>query len=127
MNITFFNPAFSAIVGLLVVRKVGGKEVWIAINAQARKSVDECPSHSKMYGPLIMIVLSEYDSMPESRQVLSKSSLLGRDVGGMVGLLCLKNPCNMDPMSFYQPFIHYLLLLVDHFGLSFPETVSLIS
>jgi hypothetical protein len=80
-----------------------------------------------MYGPLIMMVLSEYESMPESWQVLSKSSLLEQDVGGMVGFLCLKNPCNMDPMSFYQPFIYYSLLLVDHFSLSFPETVSLVS
>jgi hypothetical protein len=30
-------------------------------------------------------------------------------------------------MSFYQPFIHYTVLLVDRFGLSFPETVGLIA
>jgi hypothetical protein len=35
-----FNPAFSAIMGLLVVQNIGGKEVQIAINAQARKPVD---------------------------------------------------------------------------------------
>jgi hypothetical protein len=32
----------------------------------------------------------------------------------------------MDPVSFYRPFIHYSLLLVGHFGLSFPKTVGLI-
>jgi hypothetical protein len=33
----------------------------------------------------------------------------------------------MDPMSVYQPFIHYSLLLIQHFGLTFPETIGLVS
>jgi hypothetical protein len=121
------NPSYRSVVGMSVVRTVGGKDVRIAINAQARKSIDECMSRSQLYGPLITMVLSEYEKMPETRRVLSKSSLLGQNAGGMVGFRCLANPCNMDPMSYYQPFLHYSLLLVDHFGLSFPETISLVS
>jgi hypothetical protein len=30
-------------------------------------------------------------------------------------------------MTYYQPFIHYSLLLVEHYGLTFPETVGLVS
>jgi hypothetical protein len=121
------NPAFSAVVGLSVVRKVGGKEVRIAINAQGRRSIDDCLSRSTTYGPLIAMVVETFESMPPSRQILSKSSFDKHNVGGMAGFLCTKSPCHMDPMSFYQPFLHYSLLLVNHFGLSFPETVSIIS
>jgi hypothetical protein len=45
----------------------------------------------------------------------------------MAGFRCVKNLCNMDPMLFYQPFIYYSLLLIEHFGLTFPETVGLVS
>jgi hypothetical protein len=42
-----FNPAFSAVVGMLGIGKVSGKEkVRIAINAQAWKLVNECWAHS---------------------------------------------------------------------------------
>ncbi len=122
-----FIPAFSPVVGLSVVQNVGGKDVRIAINAQARLSVDLCMSRSELYSPLITMVMSEYEKMPKSRKFLSPSSLLGQNAGGMTGFRCLKNACNMDPMSYYSPFIHYSLRLVDHFGLSFPETVSLVS
>jgi hypothetical protein len=110
---------------------MGGKEKQIVINAQAQKSVDECLAHSQLYRPLISMVLSEYERMPESWKVVSPSLLLGRDEGGveggMAGFRCIQNLCNMDPMSFYQPFIHYTVLLVDRFGLSFPERVGLIA
>jgi hypothetical protein len=33
----------------------------------------------------------------------------------------------MDPMGYYQPFLHYSLKLVNHFGLSFPETISVVA
>jgi hypothetical protein len=41
-NHNSFNPVFTAVVGLSVVWKIGGKAVQISINAQAQKSVDEC-------------------------------------------------------------------------------------
>jgi hypothetical protein len=126
-----FNPAFSAVVGMLVIWTVGGKEKRIAINAQAQKSVDECLACSQLYWLLISMILSEYARMPESRKVVSPALLRGQDrggvEGGMAGFRCIRNPCNMDPMSFYQPFIHYTVLLVDRFGLSFPETVRLMA
>jgi hypothetical protein len=121
------NPAYSAVVGMSVVRNVDGRQVRIAINAQARKSIDESLSRSQMFRPMLSLVLSEYERMPEERKVVSNRLLHGRVRGGMNGFRCIKNPCNMDPMSFYQPLIHYSLLLVSHFGLSFPETVGLIS
>jgi hypothetical protein len=61
------------------------------------------------------MVLSEYEKMPNNRRVVSESLLNGPDGGGMLGFGCLKNPCNMDPTTFYQPFLHYPLPLVQHF------------
>jgi hypothetical protein len=122
-----FNPAFTAVAGLSVVRTIGGKEVRISINAQARKSVDECLARSKMYAPLMSSVLSAYEEVPEARKVISKALVEGGDCAGMVGFRCLMNRCNMDPMSYIQPFLHYSILLVQRFGLTFPETVSLMA
>jgi hypothetical protein len=61
-----FNPAFSAVVGMSVVRRVGGQEVRISINAQARKLVDKSLSRSKKYLPMLEMVMLAYESMPES-------------------------------------------------------------
>jgi hypothetical protein len=33
----------------------------------------------------------------------------------------------MDPMSFCQPFLHYPLHLIKHFGLTFPEMVVVVA
>jgi hypothetical protein len=106
------------------IMNAGGKEVWIRINTQGRKSIDDCLSYLNKYWPLLQTVLSEYKRMSNNRRVLSESLLHGPDGGGMMGFRCLKNPCNMDPMSFYQPFIHYLLLLIKHCGLTLPEMVG---
>jgi hypothetical protein len=80
-----------------------------------------------MYAPMMSMVLSKYQQVPDARKLIFKSLLLGNDVAGMVGVRCAMNPCNMDPMSDIQPFIHYYLLLVEQFGLTFPETVSLVA
>jgi hypothetical protein len=97
------NPAFSAVVGLSVVRKVGGKEVRIAINAQGRRSIDDCLSRSTTYGPLIAMVVETFESMPPSRQILSKSSFDKHNVGGMAGFLCTKSPCHMPSVRPAEP------------------------
>jgi hypothetical protein len=112
---------------MLVVRKVGGRLVRIGINAQGRKSIDLCLLRTHRFQPLVDLVMKEYHNMPDERKVVSKKLLGGKVGGGMNGFACIRNPCNMDPMAFYQPFIHYSIRLVAHFGLTFPETVGLLS
>jgi hypothetical protein len=80
-----------------------------------------------MYAPMMLMVLSKYQKVPDARKVVSKSLLLRNDVAGMVGFRCVMYPCKMDHISYIQPFIHYSLLLVEQFGLTFPETVSLVA
>jgi hypothetical protein len=121
-----WDPAFSAIVGMSVVQRVGGKVVRIGINAQGRKSIDDCLSRTQRYCPLLKLVLNEYAKNPELRKVVSKNLLRGSIGGGLNGFPCVQNHCNMDPMAYYQPFIHYSLQLVSHFGLTFPKTVGLV-
>ncbi len=116
-----------AVVGISKIMHVDGKDVRIGINAQGRKSIDDCLSRSNKYRPLLETVLSVYERMPDNRKVVSKTLLQGQDGGGIAGFHCLRNPCNMDPMSFCQPFLHYLTLLVEHFGLTFPETVGVVA
>jgi hypothetical protein len=33
----------------------------------------------------------------------------------------------MDPFGYYQPFLHFGLLLVQHYQLSYPETISMVT
>ena len=68
-----------------------------------------------------------YERMPNSPMVVSESMLNRPDGGGIFGLRCLKNLCNMDPMLLNQPLLNYPLYLMKRFGLAFPETVGLMS
>lgn len=102
-----FHKSYRVVVGMPKIMNVDGKEVWIGINTQGRKSIDDCLSRSNKYWPLLQMVLSEYERMPNNRRVVSESLLHGQNGGGMLGFYCLKNPFNMDPMSFYQQFLHY--------------------
>jgi hypothetical protein len=122
-----FNPAFSAVVGMSVIRHVRGRYVRIGLNAQGRKTIDESQSKSKMYGPIQDLVHEEYEKMPQKRTVVSRQLLLGGDRYGMDGFRSIRQKCNMDPMGYYQPFLHYTLKLINHFGLSFPETISVVA
>jgi hypothetical protein len=76
---------------------------------------------------MLRMVSDEYNRMPDNRKVVSGALLLGPESIGMNGLRCVKNPCNMDPMAYYQPFLHHTLRLIEHFGLSYPETVSVMA
>ncbi len=104
-----YNKSCRAVVGMLILRRIKGIDVQVGINAQGRKSIDDCLSRLNLYRPLLETVLSAYGRMPDNRREILKSILHGPDGGGMAGFCCVKNPCNMDPMSFYQPFIYYLL------------------
>jgi hypothetical protein len=121
-----YDPLFSAVLRMLVVQKVNGWLVRIAINAQSRKAIDKSLLRMQIYRPILNMVVTEYKLMPDERKSVSRSLLLGCIGGRMKGFRCVKNPCSMDSMSFYQPLIHYYLLLVNHFSLSFPETVGLV-
>jgi hypothetical protein len=116
-----------AVVGISKVMYADGKDMRIGINAQGRKSVDDCLSHSNMYRPLLETVLSVHEKMPDNCKVVSKTLLQGQDGGGIAGFHCLRNPCNMDLMLFCQPFLHYPTHLVEHFGSTFPETVRVVA
>jgi hypothetical protein len=109
------------------IMNVDGQDVWIRINAQGRKSIEDSLSHLNKYWPLLQTLLSEYKRMPNNCRVVSESLLQGQDSGSsMRGFHCLENPFNMDPMPFYQLLIHFLLLLIKHFGLTLPEMVGLV-
>jgi hypothetical protein len=122
-----FHRLCQAFVGMSKVMNVGGKDVRIGINAQGRKSIDDYLSRSNQYPPLLQMVLSEYKRMPNICRVVLEALFNGTGVGGTHGFCCLKNPCNMEPMSYHQPFLHYAMHLIKRFGLTFPETVGVMS
>jgi hypothetical protein len=66
--------------------------------------------------------------MPNIRRVVSEALFNGTNGGGIHRFCCLKNPCNnMEPMLYHQPFLHYAMHLIKRFGLTFPETVGVMS
>jgi hypothetical protein len=40
------------------------------------------------------------------------------------GMALTRNLCNLDPSGYHQVFLHFLLLLLDHFDLSFAEMIG---
>jgi hypothetical protein len=122
-----FHKLCQAVVGMSKVMNVDGKDVRAGINAQGRKSIEICQSRSNQYWPLLQMVLSEYKRMPSIHRVVSDALFNGKGGGGIHGFRCLKSPCNMEPMSYHQPFLHYLAHLTERFGLTLPETVGVMS
>ncbi len=47
-----FHKLCWAVVGMSIIMNVDSKDVWIGINAQGRKSTDDCLSWSNQYWPL---------------------------------------------------------------------------
>jgi hypothetical protein len=92
---------------------VEGKDVRIGINAQGRKSINDCLSCLNQYQPLLQMALSEYKRVPNNHRVVSEALFNRPDGGGLHGFCCLKNLCNMEPMSYHQPFLHFLLHLIN--------------
>ena len=37
----------------------------------------------------------------------------------------IRNPCNMEPAAYHQPIIYFVVVLADHYSLSFPKMVGL--
>ena len=122
-----FLPAFSAVAGCSVIRRINGKDVRVAFNAQSRKSIDDSLARSKKYGPILKMVADEYGSISHNRKAVTTSLFEGAPAKGVTGLSCVRNPCNMDPFGYYQPFLHFGLLLVNHYQLSYPETISMVA
>jgi hypothetical protein len=122
-----FHRLCRAVVGMSKVMNVDGKDVRIGINAQGRKLIDDSLSCSNQYRPLLQMVLSEYERMPNNCRVVSEALFNGTDGGGIHRFCCLKNPCNMEPMSYHQPSLNYATHLIKRFGLTFPETVGVMS
>ena len=122
-----FLPLFSAVAGCSVIRRIDGKDVRVAINAQSRKSIDDSLARSKKFGPLLRMVADEYASIGDNRKFISTAMFDGVVAKGVEGFVCIRNPCNMDPFGYYQPFLHFGLLLVKHYQLSFPETVGMVT
>jgi hypothetical protein len=112
---------------MLVVQRVGGCQVWIAINSQARKSIDESLSHSQKFRLMLSLELLEYEKMPEARKVASKYLLLGCNGGRMKGFSCKKIPATWTqrcPSTNRLSIIRfYWWVILDCL---FPKTVGLI-
>jgi hypothetical protein len=60
-----YQDAFRAVAGMSVLRNVDGRDQRIGINAQARKSIDDCLSRSQTYQPMLDIVLTDCEMMPD--------------------------------------------------------------
>jgi hypothetical protein len=60
------NKSCRAVVGMLILRRIKGIDGRVGINAQGRKSINDCLSRSNLYWPLLETVLSVYGRMPDN-------------------------------------------------------------
>jgi hypothetical protein len=65
---------------------VDGKDVRIGINAQGRKSTNDCLSWSNQYRPLLRMILSEYEKMPNNCRAVSEAFFCLTDLTVVVSM-----------------------------------------
>ena len=110
--------SMSLVVGLSVI--LGNKR--IAMNGCSRQSGDSFLKESNRLQPLIDHLLDSYASVPCAQQTVSSQSHVdGREVIRIPGYPVVQNHCNMDPVSFHNPLLFHILVLVQRFRLTHPR------
>ena len=84
-----FLPGFSAVAGCSVIRRINGKDVQVAINAQLCKSIDDSLARSKKFGPLLKMVADEYASIGHNQKFISAAMFDGVVAKGVEGFICI--------------------------------------
>lgn len=117
-------PTLSVVVGLSSLLP-GEKSKRYGIVGYMRGSVDSELARTETTSPVIFQVADLYDKIPEERRTVSESLRYGERVKFHKLLPdMIRNPCNMDPQSFHQPFLHYILLMVHKYNMTFSETIG---
>jgi hypothetical protein len=114
------QPSMALVVGLST--KLEGKRV--GMNGYSRAACDSYLDESNCMDPVLDFIMSVYESIPPTRKNVS-TGLLDGSTNGCLGLDYIKNKCNMDPLAYHLPYVHYMLLLAQRFSLTFPEMVGL--
>ena len=103
----------------------GVGDVRVGLTCFGRQSIDSALAERAIHGTYVDLICHGYDSFPvERRSLTSKSWASGQDVVCIPGLNVTKFPCNLDPWSFYSPWIWWTLSLVNKFKLTYLELIG---
>ena len=78
----------------------------------------------KEHTPLLDKVGDVYAMVDDNRKLITQELLAAESILYLPGMALTRNLCNLDPSGYHQVFLHYFLLLLDHFDLSFAEMIG---
>ena len=114
-------PTMSAVVGLNMLHMSGQRR---GCNGYSRISIDRTMNREDCDLPLVEHIVDSYNTFPADQRNITSNLLKGPAVKLLGGFSFIRNPCNMDPLSYHLPFTHCILLLVHHFNLGFSEAIG---
>jgi hypothetical protein len=119
------NPLLSLVRSIHRFIVIHGILYRLAITGYSRKSVGDFLLRLDTFGAAIEFICHEFAAMDSGQNILSSDVLLmGTTFNGLQGFCTVLTKCNMDPWLYYSPVIHFPLLLLQKFGLSYPELMS---
>ena len=114
-------PTMSAVVGLNMLHMSGQQR---GCNGYSRISIDRTMNREDCDLPLVEHIADSYNTFPADQRNITNNLLKGPAVKLLGGFSFIRNPCNMDPLSYHLSFTHCILLLVHHFNLGFSEAIG---
>lgn len=121
------NPAeltLSTVIGLNTMNKKEDKRNGSV--SYMRKSITSCLTRDALATPMVKLIGDTYGAVSGERQ--KPTAAIRNKVESYIFHplfpAVVKSPCNMDPQVFHQPYLHFILLMVDRYNLTFAETVG---
>ena len=114
-------PTMSAVVGLNMLHMSGQRR---GCDGYSRISIDRTMNREDCDLPLVEHIADSYNTFPADQRNITNNLLKGPAVKLLGGFSFIRNPCNMDPLSYHLSFTHCILLLVHHFNLGFSEAIG---
>jgi hypothetical protein len=127
------NPTealYCGVIGITQVLENADEELSrVGVVFYQRKSISECLEREAGRAPLLSHLLEFIHDMPPEEQeigthLFSSSLDAARPLHQFSFASMLRNPCNLDPASFHQPFHVMTVALVQKFKLNLVEIAS---
>lgn len=97
----------------------------VSINAQQRKSIDDYNLRTTDQGELLFTLEKIYESIPHDRRFIGGKLHDGEQIVYVPRFPSIRNPCNLDPLSYSLPVVESCCRLAVRFKLNALELMSL--
>jgi hypothetical protein len=122
------DPLLSLVLTIHRFIEIKGVLYRVSITGYSRKSIGDFLLRQDTFGAAIEFICQEFAVMDSKHRCFSSDVLnSGHHMKGVQGFGAISTRCNMDPWLYYSPVIHFSLLLLQKFALSYPELMSVMT